>query len=159
MAFGIDNESYNALWSFSEKVIEHEKMELVDLEYVKQGKTWVLRFYIDKDGGVNVDDCAEISRKLSVHLDVEDIIPNKYVLEVSSPGLNRPLKKEKDFKMAENKKVKISLKTPQDGRKNFSGVLKEFKGESLTLETNDGDRFVINLTDIHKARLNPDIKI
>ena len=106
----------------AEALVIAEGMELVDLEYRRQGPRWMLRLFIDKESGVTIDDCANISRQLGDLLDAKDIIPQAYVLEVSSPGLNRPLKKKEDFSRFAGRKVQLRLVSPMDGRKD-SGEL------------------------------------
>ena len=98
-------------------LIEQNNFELVDIEYVKEGSNWYLRVYIDKPGGINVDDCELISRALSDKLDEEDFIDDAYILEVSSPGLGRPLKKDKDFERSLGEDVEIKLYRMKDGTK------------------------------------------
>ncbi len=95
-----------------EPVLDELGFELVDVEYLGAGGRRVLRIYMDRPGGVNLDDCARVSREISVLIDVKDLVPESYVLEVSSPGLNRRLKKEKDFVWAMGKKVKVRMKDP-----------------------------------------------
>lgn len=102
-------------------VIERAGMELVDLEYRKEGSGWVLRIFIDMVGGVTLDDCTEISREVDAILDSEDVIPHQYSLEVSSPGLNRPLKKEADFKRFAGKLAKVKTFEAIGGSRNFKG--------------------------------------
>ena len=105
-------------------VMEENGFELVDVEYVKEAGTWYLRAYIDKPGGFTVDDCEMVSRKLGDWLDKEDFIDESYILEVSSPGLGRPLKKEKDFKRSLGEQVEIRLYKAVDRQKEFVGALK-----------------------------------
>lgn len=107
--------------------------ELVDVEYVKEAGNWYLRAYIDKPGGISVDDCEVISRALSDRLDEEDYIEESYILEVSSPGLGRPLKKEKDFARSIGKEIEVRTFRAIDGQKEFTGVLKEYSKESFTI--------------------------
>lgn len=102
-------------------VIERAGMELVGLEYRKEGSGWVLRIFIDMVGGVTLDDCTEISREVDAILDSEDVIPHQYSLEVSSPGLNRPLKKEADFKRFAGKLAKVKTFEAIGGSRNFKG--------------------------------------
>ncbi|WP_071459479.1 ribosome maturation factor RimP [Bacillus massilinigeriensis] len=109
-------------------------LELVDIEYVKEGKSWFLRVYIDKEGGVDIEDCGLVSERLSEKLDELDPIPHNYFLEVSSPGAERPLKKEKDYQKAIGKNVFIKTFEPIDGEKTFDGVLIAFDGETVTME-------------------------
>ncbi len=109
-------------------------LELVEIEYLKEGKSWFLRVYIDKDNGVDIEDCGLVSEKLSEKLDELDPIPHNYFLEVSSPGAERPLKKDKDFQKAIGKNVFIKTYEPIDGEKSFEGKLLEFDGQHLKIE-------------------------
>ena len=102
---------------------EHQ-FELVDVEYVKEAGNWYLRSYIDKPGGITVDDCEVISRLLSDWLDKEDFIEDSYIMEVSSPGLGRPLKKDKDFERSLGEEVELRLYKPRNRQKEFTGILK-----------------------------------
>lgn len=103
-------------------LMEEYRFELVDVEYVKEAGNWYLRAYIDKEGGFTVDDCETVSRRLSDWLDKEDFIEDSYILEVSSPGLGRPLKKEKDFVRNKGKEVDIKLYRAIDRQKDFTGI-------------------------------------
>ena len=106
-------------------LIEEHHFELVDVEYVKEGGTWYLRAYIDKEGGITVDDCEIVSRAFSDRLDAEDFIDDAYIMEVSSPGLGRPLKKEKDYKRSMGKELEIPIDlTTYVSRHSFATVLK-----------------------------------
>ncbi|MBN2134259.1 MAG: ribosome maturation factor RimP [Acidobacteria bacterium] len=155
----IEKTKESLLRELSEKVVENAGMELVELEYHKEGKTWVLRLFIDKEGGVTLDDCTDISKELGVQLDVEDIIQHHYLLEVSSPGINRLLKKENDFARSVGKKIKVQMKRPQENRKNFAGILEKFENGMITVLTDDKLKFELDINDIQKARLNEEIKI
>ncbi|MEK6454104.1 ribosome maturation factor RimP [Caldifermentibacillus hisashii] len=115
--------------------IVHELgLEIVDIEYVKEGKNWYLRLYIDKENGVDIEECGMVSEKLSEKLDEIDPIPHNYYLEVSSPGAERPLKKQADFEKAIGKNVHIKTYEPIDGEKIFEGILQEFDGTNVTIE-------------------------
>ncbi len=118
-------------------IIEANQFELVDVEYVKEAGTWYLRAYIDKPGGITIDDCELVSRSLNEKIDEEDYIPDAYILEVSSPGLDRPLKKDKDFARSLNKEVEGKFFKAVDGQKEFVGVLKDFTKDTVTLEMED----------------------
>jgi ribosome maturation factor RimP len=109
-------------------------LELVEVEYVKEGKNWFLRVYIDKDMGVDIEECGLVSEKLSEKLDEMDPIPHNYFLEVSSPGAERPLKKEKDFEKAIGKNVFVKTYEPIDGEKTFEGILTRFDGNMVSIE-------------------------
>jgi ribosome maturation factor RimP len=136
----------------AESLVTSEGMELVDLEYRREGPRWVLRLFIDKDGGVTVDDCAMISRELGDLLDVKDVIPQSYVLEVSSPGLNRRLKKKRDFSRFAGHKVELKLVSPVQGRKKIVGQLVGVDGEQVILTVSEG-AFSVPLKDIAKANV------
>ena len=127
--------------------------ELVDVEYVKEGGTWYLRAYIDKPGGIAVDDCEAVSRRLSDLLDEKDYIDDAYILEVSSPGLGRPLKKEKDFKRSIGEEVEIRTYRAIDRQKEFTGILKEYDKDTVTIEYEDETTKTFDRGDIALIRL------
>ena len=117
-----------------EPVLKEYNFELIDVEYVKEGADWYLRAFIDKEGGININDCETVSRRLEKLLDAEDLIKDAYILEVSSPGLTRALKKEKDFIRNINKPVEVHTFKPLDGSKEFIGELLTFDDEKVTLD-------------------------
>ena len=121
-------------------IIQSNKFELVDVEYVKEGGTWYLRAYIDKPGGITVDDCEIVNRALGDLLDREDFIEDSYILEVSSPGLGRPLKKEKDFVRSQGKEVEIRTYRMVERQKEHRGILKAWDKETVTIETEEGEQ-------------------
>ncbi|ALV21156.1 MAG: ribosome maturation factor RimP [Carnobacterium sp.] len=116
-------------------IVNEFQFELVDVEFVKEGKNWFLRVYIDKPSGIDLEDCALVSEKISEKMDAlnPDPIPQAYFLEVSSPGAERPLKKEEDFVQAIGEYIHISLYEPVDGEKIYEGTLKQVSDETLTL--------------------------
>lgn len=114
-------------------ILNDLNLELVDIEYVKEGKDYFLRVFIDSEGGVDIEDCGTVSEKLSVKLDEIDPIPFNYFLEVSSPGVERPLKKEADFQKAIGKQVYIKTYEPIDGEKEFEGELSSFDNNVVTI--------------------------
>ena len=120
-----------------EPVLAEMGIELVDMEYRSTQGRRVLRIYADRPTGINLDDCAMVSREIGNLLDVKDLLQQHYVLEVSSPGLNRPLKREKDFLQAIGQKVKVKTAVPVKGRRNFSGVLQSFENGTLQLKLDD----------------------
>lgn len=130
--------------------------ELVDAELGGARHHQTLRVYIDSPRGVTVDDCADVSRQLSAILDVEDPIPGSYTLEVSSPGLDRPLVTPADYRRFEGAEVKIRLGRAQDGRRNFRGRIVETTAEDVVVEV-DGERFALPFADIERARLVPQL--
>ena len=134
-------------------VIVENNFELVDVEFVKEGSNWYLRLYVDKEGGININDCELVSRAMSDILDKEDYIEESYILEVSSPGLGRPLKKEKDFVRSTGKEVEIRLYKAVEKQKEFTGILKDFDKNSVTIELENGEDKTFNRNDIALIRL------
>lgn len=124
-------------------IIEANQFELVDVEYVKEAGIYYLRVYVDKERGITVDDCEIVSRVLSDKLDDKDFIEESYILEVSSPGLGRPLKKEKDFVRSIGKEVEIRLYKPLNREKEYIGILKSFDDSSVTIEVEDEEEMTI----------------
>lgn len=120
-------------------LVEAQRFELVDVEYVKEAGNWYLRVYIDKEGGITVDDCELISRAFSDLLDEADFIEDSYILEVSSPGLGRPLKKDKDFQRSIGKEIEVRTFRAIDKQKEFTGILKEFNKDSFTIVIEDNE--------------------
>lgn len=118
-------------------IVERNKFELVDVEFVKEAGMWYLRAYIDKPGGITVDDCEVVSREFSEILDAKDYITESYIFEVSSPGLGRPLKKEKDFQRSLGEEVEIRTYRAIDRQKEFTGILKDFDKDTVTLQYED----------------------
>lgn len=118
-------------------ILEANGFELVDVEYVKEGSSWYLRAYIDKPGGIAINDCELVSRALSDLLDKEDYIEDAYILEVSSPGLLRPIKKDKDFERNMNKEIEIHLFKMVNKKKEFVGALISYDAEKVTIQTED----------------------
>ncbi len=134
-------------------IVEGNGFELVDVEYVKEAGTWYLRAYIDKPGGISVDDCEVVSRAFSDILDEKDYIDDTYIFEVSSPGLGRPLKKEKDFKRSLGEEVEIRTYRPINRQKEFVGILKEYDSDTVTIEYEDDETQVFQRSDIALIRL------
>ena len=136
-----------------EPFLNSENLELVDVQYQKEGKGWCLRVFIDKEGGITVDDCQKVSRLIGDQIEIEELIHSHYTLEVSSPGLDRTLKKEKDFLRFKERKAFVTTFSPVNQQRNFKGVIKDFKDGSLRLETQHG-LIEILLNNISKARLD-----
>lgn len=139
-------------------LLDEKGLELVELEYKKVGRGYLLRVFIDKPGGVNLDDCADLSRELSVQLDVEDCIPGRYNLEVSSPGLNRPLKSDRDFiryqgHLAVIRTVELQADEKGSRRKTFLGTLQGVEEGFVVISLKEGPLARIPLENIAKANL------
>ncbi len=126
---------------------------VVDVVYTNVQDRWVLRIFIDKPGGVTLDDCGSLSRELGTILDVEEVIPRRYSLEVSSPGLDRVLNEEKDFARFAGKKVNIKTKDAIEGRKNFKATLAGVEDGSVVVTDDEGRRWIIAIGNIEKANL------
>ena len=137
-------------------LVSQHQYELVDVEYVKEGGTWYLRAYIDKPGGITIDDCEVISRALSDLLDEKDFIEDSYVLEVSSPGLGRPLRKDKDFQRSLGEEIDLKLYRPKDGIKEYTGILKAFDKDTVTVLTEDGSEMTFGRDELAMVRLSFD---
>lgn len=134
-------------------LLEKNQFELVDVEYVREAGIWYLRAYIDKEGGITVDDCEVVSRELGDWLDQKDFIEDSYILEVSSPGLGRPLKKEKDFARSLGKDVEVRLYRPINKQKEFTGTMKAYDADTVTLSMEDGNDLALAKSDIALIRL------
>lgn len=134
-------------------LIDENHFELVDVEWVKEGANWYLRVFIDKEGGITVDDCELVSRAFEEILDREDYISENYIFEVSSPGLDRPLKKEKDFARSIGKDVEVKLYKAINKEKEFVGVLTAYDDETITLEMDDESTMIFQRADIAIIRL------
>lgn len=132
--------------------LDENGFELVDVEYVKEGSNWFLRVFVDKDGGIDIDDCGRISEYLSEKLDAEDPIPSAYFLEVSSPGAERPLKKPEDIRKAVGKDVFVTTYEPVEGLKEFEGRLLSFDNEELTVVVGKRE-YAIPYNKVASARL------
>ena len=134
-------------------ILEENHFELVDVEYVKEGGSWYLRAYIDKPGGITVDDCEIVNRALGDLLDEEDFIEDSYILEISSPGLGRPLKKERDFERSLGEEVEIRTYRMVNKQKEFRGILKAYDKDTVTIETEEEEEQIFERENIALIRL------
>lgn len=136
-----------------EPIVSEHGFETVDVEYVKEGSNWYLRAYIHKPGGITIDDLELVSRALSDRLDEEDFIADSYILEVSSPGLGRPLKKEKDFARSIGEEIEVHLYKAINRQKEFVGLLKSYDKDGFTIETEDGEEITFSKAEVSLVRL------
>lgn len=134
-------------------ILDRMNFELVDVEYVREGGTWYLRAYIDKEGGITVNDCEAVAREMNEILDREDFVEDSYVFEVSSPGLGRPLKKEKDYIRSMGKEVEIRTYRAINREKEFYGILSAYDENTVTIKTEDGTEMTFEKSDIALIRL------
>lgn len=134
-------------------IVDSYQFELVDVEYVKEGSDWYLRAYIDKEGGITVNDCELVARQMNEILDKEDYVEGSYIFEVSSPGLGRPLKKEKDYIRAMGKNLEIRTYRAINHEKEFYGILTAYDEQTVTLTDDAGEQMVFDKKDIALIRL------
>lgn len=137
----------------ADPVAAEEGVEIVAVELLTGHGQWVLRISIDKEGGVTVGDCAAVSRQVSRLLEVKDPIPSSYVLEVSSPGLDRPLTCEEDYRKFKGEEARLRLRSPIDGQRNFRGRIGEVEEGYVSLVDNDGNQAKIQIENVQKANL------
>lgn len=137
-------------------IVEEKGYEMVDVEYVKEGSNWYLRALIDKPGGITINDLEGVSRKLSDLLDEEDFISDAYILEVSSPGLGRPLKKDRDFDRSIGEEIEVHLYRSLNGNKQYVGLLKSYDKDTITIEDEDGSEIALDRVNVSLVRLTID---
>ena len=154
----MDKEIVDRVRAIAEPIVSDEGMELIDVEYRRESKGWVLRLYLDKEGGVTLDDCTQISQEVGRSLDVEDFIQIPYTLEVSSPGLSRSLKTERDFMKHRHSLIKVKTLDPVQNRRQFKGRLVGVSENRIEMEV-EGGIFQIPLSNVVKANLEvePDL--
>ncbi len=151
------NAEISAIENAVAPVLEQEKVELVDLQYLKEGGRWVLRFFLDKEGGITLDDCAYLSDRVGGVLDESNLIRHAYALEISSPGLDRAIKKEKDFRRFSGRQARVRLKAPIEGRRKFLGRLLGVEEGAVLLEC-EGKLVRFPLETVEEARLEPEVE-
>lgn len=140
------------VWQFAEPLVQAQGCSLWDVEYVREGGEWFLRLYIDKDGGVDIDDCEAVSRAVDPVLDEKDPIPESYRFEVCSAGLERVLKRPSDFERFLGEPVLVKLYRPKNGRKEFPGVLKGYKDGDVTISAG-GQEITFEKAEVALVRL------
>jgi ribosome maturation factor RimP len=159
--WGIDNlnQLLVDIESLATPVLESERVELVDVTYQREPGGWTLCFYLDKSGGITLADCEYWSDRLGLLIDGANLLDHAYSLEVSSPGIERPLKKQKDFDRFKGERVHVKLFAPLDGQKNFHGFLKGADEQWLHLSLDGGRDVSLPRESVAKAKLDPDIRI
>lgn len=146
----MDRAVVKRVWEVTEPLITHEGLEIVDIDYQLEGRGMMLRFYLDRDGGVSLDDLAPLSRRIGDVLDVHDVVPGRYVLEVSSPGINRRLRRRDHFQRYIGQRVRVRTVLPVSGRKSFVGELQSVTADGIVVGTGDEAQF-IQFDDIARA--------
>lgn len=137
-------------------ILEEKGYEMVDVEYVKEGSNWYLRAFVDKPGGITINDLESVSRRLSDLLDEKDFINDAYILEVSSPGLGRPLKKDRDFDRSIGEEIEVHLYRSLNGNKQYVGLLKSYDKDTITIEDEDGSEINLDRVNVSLVKLTID---
>ncbi|MCI9565324.1 MAG: ribosome maturation factor RimP [Eubacterium sp.] len=137
-------------------ILEEKGYEMVDVEYVKEGSSWYLRAFVDKPGGITINDLESVSRRLSDLLDEKDFISDAYILEVSSPGLGRPLKKDRDFDRSIGEEIEVHLYRSLNGNKQCIGLLKSYDKDTITIEDEDGSEINLDRVNVSLVKLTID---
>jgi ribosome maturation factor RimP len=143
----------------SAPILAEHNAELVDLQFVHEHGSWVLRYFLDKPDGITLDDCAALSRHLGQMLDESEAITQSYSLEVSSPGVYRPLRKEKDYLRFVGERVDVTLFAPINGRRHFRGQLESVETGAVIVKDSEQRLHTLPLADVAKATLDPEIEI
>jgi ribosome maturation factor RimP len=146
----MDRSVVKRVWEVSEPLITHEGLEIVDIEYQLEGRGMTLRFYLDREGGVTLDELAPLSRRIGHVLDVHDVIPQRYTLELSSPGINRRLRRPDHFRRYIGRRVRVRTVLPIAGRRSFVGNLQDVGADGIVVRTGDEAQF-IRFDDIARA--------
>ena len=144
------------VWEIAEPVVTHEGLEMVDVEYRRESRGMVLRLYLDREGGVSLDDLSRVSRQIGDLLDVHDTVPGTYTLEVSSPGVNRRLRRPEHFRRYIGQRVRVRTVNPMNGRRVFVGPLQAVEADGIQVAALDGSRF-IGFADIAQANYEPEL--
>lgn len=146
------------VYSIIKPIADELSLNIWDIRYVKEGSAWFLRIFIDKDGGIDITDCENLSRAIDEPLDKADPIKESYYLEVSSPGLGRELTRPEHFERLAGEEVTVKLIRPQNGEKDFIGVLSDYDNGAVTLDV-DGDKKTFEKSEISKVKLNDDLDL
>ena len=151
---GKGGNTVNTVWAIAEPIAQSLGLELWDVRFEKEGASWYLRVFIDKEGGVSIDDCVDMSHALDKPLDDEDPIDQSYCLEVSSPGIERDLKRESHFEKCKGMKIKVKLIRPVDGVREFSGILEGYDNGNVQITLEDGSGMLINKKEASYIKLD-----
>jgi ribosome maturation factor RimP len=152
----VQQEIIDRVSRLADSILSREGFELVEIQFRREARGWVLRLYVDREGGVTLEDCAQISHEIGRNLDVEDFILYPYILEVSSPGLTRPLKTQKDFMKYRDRLVKVTAIHPIENRRHFKGRLRGVEENRIRIEINGGEMVQIPLSEVARANLEID---
>ncbi|NIA12873.1 MAG: ribosome maturation factor RimP [Nitrospiraceae bacterium] len=141
------------VWAGLEPELAEQGYELVEVEFVGEGASRTLRLYIDKEAGIALDDCQAVSQLVSALLDTADYVDNQYLLEVSSPGIDRPVRKTADFERFVGERMKVTTHTPTGGRRRFKGILQEFRDGLVVLDC-AGTSYEVHIENVKRAKLD-----
>ncbi|HYD49468.1 MAG TPA: ribosome maturation factor RimP [Terriglobales bacterium] len=145
------------VWRLAEPVVAHEGMEIVDIDYVREGRGAVLRLFLDRPGtGVTLDDLARVSRQLGDILDVHEAVPGHYTLECSSPGIQRRLRVPSHFERYIGQRIRVRLAVPEAGRRGFVGILESVDAEGIVVAEANGEQHKVRFSDISRANYEPE---
>ncbi len=154
MAKGKGGNTVAAVWEVAAPIAEKLGLDIWDIRFVKEGADWFLRIFIDKDGGVSIEDCENMSRAIDKPLDEADPIEQSYCLEVSSPGIERELVRDAHFEACKGEKIKVKLIRAVDGKREFNGILEDFDGHAITLRLEDGGAMVFEKKETSYIKLD-----
>lgn len=154
MAKGKGGNTISAVWQLAEPIAKELGLDIWDIRFLKEGSDWFLRVFIDKDGGVDINDCENMSRALDAPLDELDPIEQSYCLEVSSPGLERELVRDEHFEKYVGSPIKVKLIRPVDGKREFAGTLESFDSKMFTLRLDEGEAMVIDKKETSFVKLD-----
>lgn len=154
MAKGKGGNTVAAVWEIAKPIAEQLGLEIWDIRFVKEGAEWFLRIFIDKEEGVTIEDCENMSRAIDKPLDEADPIEQSYCLEVSSPGIERELVRDEHFESCTGEKIKVKLIRPLEGKREFAGVLEGFDGHCITLRLEDGGAMCIDKKETSYIKLD-----
>ncbi len=151
---GKGGNTVNTVWEIAEPIAQSLGLEIWDVRFEKEGADWFLRIFIDKDGGVSIDDCVDMSHAIDKPLDEADPIEQSYCLEVSSPGLERDLKRDAHFEKSLGEKIMVKLIRPVDGQREFKGILESYDNGNFELLSEDGTKLMINKKETSYVKLD-----
>ena len=153
----VEGSVFQKVREVAEKAVDERKFEFVHIEIAGSKRSPVIRIFVDKPGGITIEDCSDVSRDIEAALDAEDIVPTRYVLEVSSPGIERGLYKLEDFVRFAGREVKIKTNSPVNGQSTLTGVIESVDGTKISLNDDRSGNILVDYSDVQKANLRIDL--